>query len=164
MRKVIRMGLNERDITRAMNEIVLTKRRIEKRTEQLVRRLTEDGAEIARVQIASLGAVYTGALLGSIEGFYDPQTRVGIIRANTPYAVYVEYGTGIVGAGSPHPEPEGYVYDVNGHGEAGWTYWNPNDQRFHLTAGMPARPFMYNTREQLREECQRIAKEVFSAP
>lgn len=161
-KKVIRMGLNERDIVRAMHELLITKRRIEQRTEQLIRRLVDEGVSIAQVQIASLGAVYTGELLGSIQGYYDPNSHVGIIRADTPYAVYVEYGTGIVGAGSPHPEADGWVYDVNGHGEGGWVYWNNRDNRFHLTAGMPARPFMYNTKEQLQAMCGQIAKEVFS--
>lgn len=137
---------------------------IRRRTGQLVERLTNEGVEIARVQVISLGAIYTGDLLNSIEGFYDPVSHVGIISANVPYAAYVEYGTGIVGSANPHPAygEVGWVYDVNEHGDQGWIYLNPNDDKFHWTAGMSARPFMYNTALQLRELCAQIAREVFA--
>lgn len=135
---------------------------IRRRTGQLVERLTREGADIARTQVVLLNAVYTGDLLNSIEGFYDPASNVGIISANTPYAIYVEHGTGIVGRSNPHPELDGWVYDINGHGEEGWIYFNTNDGRLHWTAGMAARPFMYNTAVQLRALCARIAREVFA--
>lgn len=163
MRKVVNVPLTALGISRAIGEVERTKREILRRTEQLVQRLTEEGTEIARVRITELDAIYTGDLLASIEGFYDPQSHVGIVRANSPYAFYVEYGTGIVGAGSPHPEPDGWVYDINGHGQEGWVYFNGNDQKFHLTRGMRARPFMYNTLERLSDDCMRIAREVFGA-
>lgn len=79
-----------------------------------------------------------------------------VINANE-YAQYVEYGTGIVGSENPHPKPDGWSYDVNNHGEAGWWYptdgsdGNPSkyetksgDMLAH-TRGMPSRPFMYDT-------------------
>ena len=163
MPKVIRIDLSVKySIDAAINELDNTVAEIRRRTNELVERLTEEGAQIARVQVMSLGAVYTGELLNSIEGFYDPESHVGIIRANAYYAAYVEYGTGIVGQGSSHPDPDGWVYDVNGHGEKGWVYYNSNDDQFHWTAGMSARPFMYNTANELRSVCSRIAREVFA--
>ena len=37
---------------------------------------------------------------------------------------YLEFGTGIIGANKPHPEASkiGWKYDVNNHGEIGWTF------------------------------------------
>lgn len=37
---------------------------------------------------------------------------------------YLEFGTGIVGAKKPHPEASkiGWGYDINSHGEKGWTF------------------------------------------
>lgn len=76
------------------------------------------------------------------------------IMADTDYAVYVEYGTGVVGSENPHPHP--WEYDVNGHGDKGWFYPtteedpNPrkhtyNGQLYGWTKGQASRPFMYRT-------------------
>lgn len=75
------------------------------------------------------------------------------------YAIFVEYGTGVVGESNPHPQPSrnGWVYDINEHGDSGWWYpsreSDPNPTRtmtksgdwIAWTSGMPSRPFMYDT-------------------
>ncbi len=89
------------------------------------------------------------------------------IIASAKHAMYVEFGTGIKGAGSPHPNQDfnntGWAYDINSHGEAGW--WYPTTEAddnpvkrydekketwFAWTRGMEARPFMYNTYRYMR--------------
>ena len=80
------------------------------------------------------------------------------ITVGVEYAVYLEYGTGIVGSENQHPQFEraGWEYDVNNHGEKGWWYpTNENDPNPHKktangilyghTKGHPSRPFMYET-------------------
>lgn len=81
------------------------------------------------------------------------KTKNGVVlTAGADYAMFVEYGTGIVGATNPHPHP--WAYDINGHGDNGWYYPttdddpNPNKhvyngQLYAWTKGMPSRPFMY---------------------
>lgn len=64
------------------------------------------------------------------------------MQVDSDHACYVEFGTGIVGADSPHPKP--WAYDINGHGEDGWQYLG-DDGRLHWTMGSESRPFMYNT-------------------
>ena len=123
--------------------------------------LTEAGVEIAKAEIREMGAKYTGELESSIEGFFNSASGTGIIKAGAWYAVYVEFGTGIIGENSPHPSPKGWQYDINDHGEEGWFYLNSRDSALHWTQGMKSRPFMYNTARQLEQECNRIAKEVF---
>lgn len=163
MPKVIHIDLSVNySVDAAISELDKIVAEIRRRTQQLVERLTNEGVQIARVQVQRLDAIYTGGLLESIEGFYDNSSHVGIIRAGAYYAAYVEYGTGIVGKANPHPDPDGWVYDVNQHGEEGWVYLNPNDGRFHVTAGMAARPFMYNTALELKSICAQIAREVFA--
>lgn len=75
------------------------------------------------------------------------------------YAIYVEYGTGVVGRDSPHPDPSkfGWIYDINNRGEKGWWYpSSPNDPNptaymndlgkwWAWTKGQASRPFMYLT-------------------
>jgi hypothetical protein len=99
--------------------------------------------------------------MNSIEGYYSPSLNAGIIRAGAYYAVYVEFGTGVVGKQSPHPNPEGWQYDVNDHGDEGWVYYDDESGKFRWTKGFKSRPFMYNTARQLEKECAKIVKEVF---
>jgi HK97 gp10 family phage protein len=159
--KKIIFGLSTTEINRAIRELEQYKKELNRKISSLIEALTDRGVEIAKAQIRELGAVYTGELEESITGYFNPTVQVGIIRAGAPYAIYVEFGTGIVGAGSPHPAPAGWRYDVNNHGEAGWWYFNDRDQKWHWTKGIESRPFMYNTVQILERESVRIAKEVF---
>jgi hypothetical protein len=160
MRK-ISIGLSTKEIDRAIRELEQYKRELRAKINLLVEALTDRGVEIAKAEVRELGAVYTGDLESSIVGYFSPSVGVGIIKAGAVYAVYVEFGTGVVGQRSPHPSPAGWRYDVNNHGELGWWYFNDRDGRWHWTQGFRSRPFMYNTAQELERECARIAKEVF---
>lgn len=88
------------------------------------------------------------------------------------HAMYVEYGTGIVGSENPHPHP--WIYDVNNHGEKGWFYPttesdpNPNKHYYNgvlyaWTKGQRSRPFMYKTWLWAKQSCtQIIRKHIYS--
>lgn len=167
--KNIEMTLDPKSIRAAIKEVKKLQEDLGKALHELVRVLTDQGVEIAKIEISSLGAVDTSLLFESIEGVYNPETHVGIVMAAVSYAIYVEYGTGIVGAENPHPEPEkiGWDYDIHEHGEGGWWYPSPtgwyvpkdgvtNEEGWSLawTKGMPARPFMYNTLKELEVEAE----------
>ena len=158
---VIRFTLNEKDIDRAIQDLKRFKREFLEKCNKLVQALTDYGVEVAKLEVAQLDAVYTGELMNSIEGYYSATSNVGIIRAGAYYAAYVEFGTGVVGSQSPHPNPEGWQYDVNNHGDEGWVYYDDESGKFRWTKGFKSRPFMYNTARQLEKECAKIAKEVF---
>lgn len=89
----------------------------------------------------------------------------GYISAEHESAVYLEYGTGIVGVWNPHPElPIGWVYDINEHGYSGWVYWDSSGRK-RWTMGLPSNQFILKTREELQREAGDIAikkvKELF---
>lgn len=164
MRKtVISCTLDTKDIQRAVNELKAYKQQFLERCNQLVATLTDYGVEVAKVQVAQLDAYYTGELMNSIEGYFSPTTQVGIIKAGAYYAAYVEFGTGVVGSRSPHPDPQGWQYDVNAHGDEGWVYYDDDSGKFRWTKGFKSRPFMYNTAREIEKNCAKIAKEVFGA-
>lgn len=91
----------------------------------------------------------------SVEGFQLSITIGG------DEILYFEYGTGIVGQGSPHPHPtEPWEYDVNGHGTDGWIYLPTESYHYSYadrifmgksgdviahTTGMESKPFLYDT-------------------
>jgi len=159
--RVIRFSLDSASVGRAINEVKQFKADYIKAIEELMKRLTEEGYNQARFQIVQMDAVYTGQLVGGILGYYSPALHTGFVLTNVPYAFYVEYGTGVVGAANPHPL--GGVYDVNHHGDAGWVYLNDRDGRYHWTRGMASRPFMYNTYVHLQRVTKEIANEVFGS-
>ena len=155
----IRFKLDE--IDKAIREVKAFKKIFLEKCNRLVQALTEEGAEIARLEVRRLDAFYTGELLNSIEGYFSSKSNVGIIRADAYYAVYVEFGTGVVGKQSPHPNPQGWQYDVNNHGDKGWVYYDDESGEFRWTKGVESRPFMYNTARELEKECVKIAREIF---
>lgn len=163
MSKSIVIELSENSISKAIRELEKYKGELKNKVHLLIERLTDYGVEVAKAQVRELGAFYTGELEESITGYYSPSTQVGIIKTDVPYAVYVEFGTGVVGKCSSHPvaDLQGWRYDVNNHGEKGWWYFNERDQKWHWTKGIESRPFMYNTVQILERECMEIAREVF---
>ena len=161
--KSIDMELSTQSIKHAIQEIKVVRDELKAKCWELVKALTMEGAEVAKMQVVSLEAFDTGVLEQSIQGLFFPSERCGFVIAGAPYAIYVEYGTGIVGKASPHPEAEGnYDYDVHQHGALGWVYRSDKDGKFHWTAGYVSRPFMYNTLRWLEEAAPERASEILT--
>lgn len=164
-KKVIKVRLDPNSIADAITELQMYKEELERRVELLVKTLTDRGAEIARAKVVDMDAVYSGDLLGSINSYLSATGAipVGFIRVNADYGMFVEFGTGIVGAENPnHPAHSAFdwEHDIHGHGYSGW--WYPGDDgQAHWTKGQPSRPFMYETARQLEAEFPKIVQEVF---
>lgn len=161
--KITVKTMNTKSIERAIAEVKGRKQYTEARLRKLSKLLAQRGEEIAREKIAE----YTHGTGNLAEHVVVWTEFVGgkfktYIKLDTPYAAYVEFGTGIVGEANPHPNVgrRDWSYDVNGHGEEGWIY--PKDGKLYWTAGEPAKPIMYETLQQLKEEYPGIVREVFS--
>lgn len=158
--KRITIQLSEASINAAIKELQTYKRELSQNATMLVQRLIEAGIEIAKQEVLVLGAFDSGELHDSLDGLmYTDGTR-GIIFTDCGHAAFVEFGTGVVGSRSPHPTMP-WQYDVNQHGEAGWVYYDEKQGRFRWTKGMPSRPYMYLTAQQLEQRVAEIAREVF---
>lgn len=102
--------------------------------------------------------VPTGALMSSFQKEYG--TDMGRLFNNYYTALWVEYGTGIIGEGT-HPDPKGYQYDVNNHDDEGWVYKDKNGN-FHFTRGMEAHRYMYNALiDYLTQGANKIFEKAF---
>lgn len=164
--------LNTQSITDAISELKNYREEILRKCNVLTERLAQEGVAVAKMQIMSYPAIDTGELLQSISmrpGEIISNGSMFYVYTDCPYAGFVEFGTGIVGASNPHPMPQAVVgengvtyssYDQNGHGEKGWFYYG-RDGIWHHTKGMPSRPFMYNTTKDLYFKVGKIAQEVF---
>lgn len=159
-------------IEKAIKELNDYAKEVEQKTKLLVSNLTDLGADIARVKIVSLGAIYSGELLSSVSGYFSPLLNAGFVKVTNDHAAFVEFGTGVKGQSNPHTNGEylskaAWQYAVGGKifttqdGRVGWIY-PTDDGGFRFTEGMESRPFMYQTALELQREFPRIAQEVFS--
>ena len=173
MRTKIKINLNKKgSLERGIEKLEAYKRRIRERTSQLVCKLTDSGAEIARVKIVNMGAYYSGELLSGVSGYYSPILNAGFVKVSSDHAAFVEFGTGVVGQNNPHRNGEylalvawqyasGSKIFTTKDGRVGWIY-PTDDGGFRFTEGMESRPFMYETALELQRDLEKIAKEVFS--
>ena len=81
---------------------------------------------------------------------FDIATRTGRVYTNNHVVVFNEMGTGIVGSNNPHPNPKlEWKYDINNHGESGWTY-RKKDGSYGWTKGLPAKHMFYDAFEEIK--------------
>lgn len=137
--------------------------------------------EIVRNQAIVLVPVNHGELRGSIHTkveLIDDGIR-GKVYTNKDYSVYVELGTGPIGAGnhegiSPnvHPTYRGDSWWIPGDKvdpvDAERYHWpkftNKAGKTFYLTSGQPAQPYMYPAMKMKETEAvQRLIKSVDDA-
>lgn len=158
MRKIV---VNLGNVSVAIEELEKYQKRVESNIKEFLTRLLETGVEISKAKIMELGAIDNGELYNSLSYMLYKEGNKGIIFTDCSHACFVEFGTGIKGANSPHPTMP-WAYDTNGHGEDGWYYYDTEQGRIRFTKGMPSRPFMYETTKELEQRAVEIAREVFS--
>lgn len=173
MKTKININLNkEGALENGIKELVAYKKRIQEKTSLLVQKLTDYGAEIARIKIVNMGAYYSGELLSGVEGYYSPSLNAGFVKVTSDHVAFVEFGTGVKGQNNPHKNGEylskaswsyasGAKIFTTKDGRVGWIY-PTDDGGFRFTEGMESRPFMYETALELQRDLKKITKEVFS--
>lgn len=170
--KNIEIRLDPKSVANAIKELQAYKKEVEQKARLLVQRLTDYGADIARIKIVDMGAVYSGELLSGVDGYFSPLLNAGFVKVTSDHVAFVEFGTGVVGQQSPHTNGEylskaawGYATGqkifTTKDGKVGWIY-PTDDGGFRFTEGMKSRPFMYQTALELQREFPRMAKEVFA--
>lgn len=171
-KKIIRFGLNERDIDRAITELEQYKRYLTEKTKLLRERVTQRLAQEAQSGFA--GAVVDdllkgGQRLAQVDVTYDNKENVSVVIANGEDAVWVEFGAGVYhngsSGGSPHPNGSELGFTIGGYGKGMgkreiWGFYE--DGVLRLTHGTPAVMPMYNAMKVVCEEIREIAKEVFT--
>lgn len=160
--------LDLRTVDKAIKQIEQYQKRMQ--TElipEFLKRCAEALIEIANKNIA--GLPYESDIISGLQNSWKTETsddgKVVTLINEYDKAVYIEFGTGIVGKTQSHKEAEeaGYQYDVNGHGEKGWRFIHLVDEPIDLpessysgkaidhtgmwfnihTTGAPASMFLY---------------------
>ena len=175
-KKTFKAGLSVSSIRNLQRDLEKYRDSLEYKARLLAETLAERGVEIARVRIADLDAIFTGELIQSIHSEYRGSKKGGAVFAvvaDSKHAIYVEMGTGLIGARHPYPGDLPVVYAQGKHfvalekplgkfpaGTYGWFYPG-DDGKIYFTEGMPSRPFMYETAIELQKIVEEEAKKIF---
>lgn len=92
--------------------------------------------ERAKLYIDTTTKMQTGDLKSSFKKIIYKDS--GELINNSLHAIFVEFGTGIKGKNSQHPNSNGFSFR-----ETGWTYKSKDGNYYH-TNGQVAHKFMYN--------------------
>lgn len=167
MKKIFKLNpLSVDSILECAKKIEEYRKDFNSKVELFTQRLAEIGVGIAQLNISSYDAIDTANLISSINLRKGDAINNGshwIIYTDCPYAKYVEFGTGIIGANAQHDLASqfGWEYDINNHGTDGWVYYK--NGKYYKTAGSVSKPFMYETALELEtsDRIFKLAKEVF---
>lgn len=175
MRKITINPLDTESINEAIKELEKIKESVHEAAVEIVKTLTELGTAKAKELIP----VDTGYAQASILGYVLDEGRIGVINASGEYCVYLEFGTGVKGQSSPHPDSDweaeasrltggkytGYLSGkhifTTKDGRVGWLYPG-DDGKLHFTEGIDSQHYMYDTLLYLRSKVAEVAKEALA--
>ena len=168
--------LSKKELDKAIESLKDYKKELNEKIELFTKKLAEKGVKIAKDNVSTHQAIGTGTLIDSITLKAGDVVKNGscyYIYTDCEYASFVEFGTGVVGAGKenkptyPYEMPEGvdWNYASGPHifttkdGRTGWYF--PTEDGYRFTEGMESRPFMTETAIMLSMQVVEVAKEVF---
>lgn len=170
----MRIEINGKD--KLLNQLEGLPNVIKKAVYNATYEITEDVQGRIESKLSSSVKYSSGELMGSFksEVTEDPSGNiVGRNWSDNKVAVFREFGTGPVGAGSPKDLPEGIhpaytmepwffpagSVDVDLEAIYGMVKMEINGKEFYRTSGQPARPFMYLAFKEAMEHAEEVLKE-----
>lgn len=179
--KDISFTLDPASIEKAARKLERTKDQLIKVCGELVQALVDSGVETAKELCLIPSSQDAPDIMRSIQGLFYRYVNVGYIYSDLPAAVYLEYGTGVMGKEWPHAGIESgesdppimvylnangdnriyTTYDTYEHGLYGWFYVDRLGQLVR-TNGQTAGQFMYNTFLELKEKAPGIMQDLLA--
>lgn len=162
--KTLQIVLSADSIRKAKEQIEEYAASLPSMSEEFCRRLGEIGLDTALTHVK----IDTNALAAGIS-----VQRIGeadyLVVSVGGHAAFVEFGTGVVGAGTYEGElPADWDYDLRETPEAhdpddptAWYYYD-DDGTLHKTRGQKAASYMAKSAEEMRQKVLEIAKEVYA--
>lgn len=155
----LRISLDTESLDNALKQLQMYRRRFDNEVERIIKTLTDRGVEIARSKVLEMDAQESGELFNSITAVYNLAENIGIVKVGARHAMYVEFGTGLPGQMSPHPQPDGWTYNTRGLDfDEGWLYIDRRTGKLRYTEGMRSRPFMWETARELEDLAHSLVK------
>ena len=162
-RRTVTMTLDSASIGKALKEVRSYRMWVQKKSEELTRRLAEVGLNEARVRFS--GAMYDGT--NDVAVTAKATSNGYVITAAGNAVCFIEFGAGVYYNGAepyPKPRPAG-VSPIGGYGQGKgkqntWGFYEGGD--VVLTHGNHAAMPMYHASRTMQQSVTRIAREVFS--
>ena len=163
-KRIISVRLGSQSIGSAIKEIQAYKTWADKKTRELTKRLSELGAEEAKVRFA--GAQYDGDNDATVS--VEPIDNGYKIVATGGSVFFIEFGAGVYYNGTePYPEPRpagvvGIGEYGKGHGKRkAWGFYDAGGELV-ITHGTPAAMPMLHAGRAMRQQVEKLAQEVFA--
>lgn len=91
----------------------------------------------------------------------------GLAYMEGDQSAYLEYGTGVVGKNSPHPQANetGWQYNTGktiNPKTGDWSYWDAVKGKHVYTKGIPAQMPVFNAALEMRKQVVKAAKEALN--
>lgn len=173
----IKVSLSPSSIDAAIKQLEDYSKDLDRKAQELCKRLTDMGATSAKLSFSKLYYEYKGPIDLSVSVEERGNNKYAIV-ANGETVLIAEFGAGVtLGKGHPKPEVDGIPmgpgthpdkhYSTNSEGKrvANWE----NDRGWYLpkskggghTFGNPPTMAMHNTGKELKAELLKVAQEVF---
>ena len=171
-KKVIRVGLNVKDINKAIREVNKFKEDFRKKVDTYRKRIADEIAVQASLNFGN--STVDDVINGSsrrpdVQVSVSERGKVAVVIADGEDAVWCEFGAGVYHNGSvgsspnPYGEDLGFTIGSSGKGygkKQVWGYYD-EDSNLVLTRGTPATMPMYNAAQEIMRKSVEIAREVF---
>ena len=171
-KRVIQVGLNVKDINRAIREVNKFKEDFRKKVDTYRKRIADEIAVQASLNFGN--STVDDVIKGSsrrpdVQVSVSERGKVAVVVADGEDAVWCEFGAGVYHNGSAGSSPNPYGNDLGftigsygkGYGKKQvWGYYD-EDNNLVLTRGTPATMPMYNATQEIMRKSVEIAREVF---
>lgn len=143
-------------IRNAINQVRNAKYKVTEAHNKMIIAMTEELVDVIKINAhAMLGTSWAEESIHATYVTNDDGRYIGQIWG-ADYIIYIEYGTGRVGAANPNAQrPAGWVYS-----DKSWVYY---DDRvgFVTTEGQAPRPFIRQSVEQVKKHAKKKAEVTF---
>lgn len=173
---VIKFGLGDKDIDRAIREVEKFKQDFRKKVDTYRKRIAEEIAVQASLNFSN--SIVDDVIRGGsshkpdVQVYVSERGAVSVVVADGADAVWCEFGAGVYHNGSVGSSPNPYGNELGftigsygkGYGKSqAWGYYTDPDSKTGLviTRGTPATMPMYNAAEEVLRKSVSIAREVF---
>ena len=176
----IRFGLSVREVQNAIKEIKAYQGDLNRKCEELCRRLTAEGIQIVQSHIGSsgfgkyihLGSEITPEQAGCKAIFYmedtakiksEWRTQEGVQSAEVSPALMLCFGSGLKAQNPTNVPGVGTgTFGEHGADPSGW-YYMDLEGNWHYSTGISPKMPMYYAGKELREKVLETARQVFSS-
>lgn len=170
----VHISLNSQSISAGIKQIEEYNRKLQEKADKMVAELANIGLDVARIGFYQAQYDGNNDVQVSIE---DKGAAKKAVVATGQAVLFIEFGTGVTYPDDHPQKPSGVLGRGDygkGHGkQTTWAYYGepgtngtvitkPNGTQVVLTHGNPSNMAMYNAKERMRQDIQRIAREVFA--